>query len=176
MSDNFHKSLKNNKLTPIPPKIRSRVPAFALLLMLLASAGCLDVKSPPDKVEARRIESPALGRPTEVAVGAANRRLTVTWDAIPGAASYKIAVRPKNELVPRWREYTATSAPYIADRWAMSGMQYEVRVAAVSGHGQSEWSDSVSIATPVLQAAPADAIGGFSPPVVGEGVAVDLHS
>ena len=144
--------------------------------MLLASAGCLYVKSPLDKVEARRIESPALGRPTEVAVGAANRRLTVTWREMPGAASYKIAVRPKNELVPTWREYTATSAPYIADRWAMSGIEYEVRVATVNAHGQSEWSSTVSITVPVLQAAPSDAIDIASSPLVGEFIVVDLHS
>ena len=134
------------------------------------------IKKTPDKVEARRIESPALGRPTEVAVGAANRRLTVTWREMPGAASYKIAVRPKNELVPKWREYTSPSSPYIADRWAMSGLEYEVRVAAVNAHGQSEWSSTVSIATPVLQAAPDNAISIASSPVVGEFIVVDLHS
>ena len=89
MSNNFHKSLKKNNLPP--RKTRSRVSAFALLLMLLASAGCLYVKSPPDKVEARRIKLSMLGRPTEVAVSASNRRLTVAWGEMPGATNYKIA-------------------------------------------------------------------------------------
>ena len=134
--------------------------------MLLASAA----NKPPDKVE-------ALGTPTGVAVSAANRRLTVAWRAMPGAASYKIAVRPKNELIPKWREYLVPSSPYtIENMWAMSGMEYEVRVAAVNIHGQSEWSGTVSMTAPVLQAAPADAISDFSPPLVGEVVAVDLHS
>ena len=134
--------------------------------MLLASA----VNSPPDKVEAP-------GAPTGVAMSASNRRFTVAWREMPGAASYKIAVRLKNELVPTWREYMTPSSPYtIAAMWAMSGMEYEVRVAAVNARGQSEWSASVSMTTPVLQAAPADAISTFSPPVVGEVVAADLHS
>ena len=96
---------------------------------------------------------------------------------MPGATSYKIAVRLKNELVPAWREYMTPSSPYtIANMWAMSGMAYEVRVAAVNARGQSEWSAPVPMTAPVLQAAPADAISTFSPPVVGEVVAVDLHS
>ena len=144
--------------------------------MLLAPAGCMYVKRIPDKVEARRIESPVLGTPTEVAVGAANRRLTVAWREMPGATSYTIAVRPKNELVPTWREYTATSSPYtIESMWAMSGMQYEVRVAAVSLHGQSEWSAAVSITAPTLQAAPANAIGGLSSPLVGKFIVVGVN-
>ena len=172
--DCFHKLLKRNGLLP-PRKIRSRISLLALLLMLLAAAGCMYVKRTPDKVEARRIESPVLGTPTEVAVGAANRRLTVAWDAIPGAESYKIVVRPKNGLVPfEWREYTSPSSPYTIKRWAMSGMQYEVRVAAVKARGHSEWSAPVSITAPVLQAAPANAIGSSSSPVVGQPIAVRL--
>ena len=131
--------------------------------MLLASAA----NSPPDKVEAP-------GAPTGVAVSASNRHLTVAWREMPGAASYKIAVRLKNELVPAWREYMTPSSPYTIA--TMSGMVYEVRVAAVNARGQSEWSAPVSITAPALQAAPADAISTFSPPLVGEVVAVDLHS
>ena len=148
-------------------KIHFRVSVLAVLLMLLAAAA----ESALDAAE-------ALGAPTEVAVGAANRRLTVAWRAMPDATSYTIAVRLKNGFVPfEWREYTATSSPYtIANMWAMSGMAYEVRVAAVNAHGQSEWSAPVSMTAPVLQAAPADAIGGFSSPLVGQLIAVDLHS
>ena len=146
--------------------------------MLLASAGCLYVKSFPDKVEARRIELSTLGTPTEVAVSVSNRRLTVAWREMPSATSYQIAIRPKDELVPTWREYTTRSSPYIADMWAMSGMMYEVRVAAVYAHGQSEWSDPIPITAPVLQAAPADAIDivSPSPPLVGQSIAVSLSS
>ena len=167
--DYFHKSLKNNKLPPPPRKIRSRISLLALLLMALAPAGWMYFKRIPD------IDT--LGRPTDVAVTAANRRLTIAWREVPDATSYTIAVRPKNELVPTWREYAATSSPYaIESMWAMSGMAYEVRVAAVHAHGQSEWSAPVSMTAPVLQAAPAEAIGGFSSPVVGKFIVVSLGS
>ena len=121
---------------------------------------------------------PTLGAPTEVAVSAANRRLTVAWREIPGATSYKVAVRPKNQLVPAWSEYTTPSSPYtIADRWAMSGMEYEVQVAAFNAEGPSEWSAPVAITAPVLQAAPADAIDTRGPsPLVGEFVKANLAS
>ena len=58
----------------------------------------------------------------------------------------------------------------------MSGMQYEVRVAAVYAHGQSEWSSVSTITAPELQAAPANAIKSTSPPYfVGEHIAVHLR-
>ena len=153
-------------------KIRSRISLLALLLMLLAAAGCMYVKRTPD------IEFPTLGRPTDVAVGAANRRLTVAWREVPDATSYTIAVRPKNGFVPfEWHEYMTTSSPYtIESMWAMSGMAYEVRVAAVRADGQSEWSAPVSITAPVLQAAPANAIVSPWSPVVGQPIAVDVNS
>ena len=160
---------------PLPPKNRSRISLFALLLMALAAAGCMYIKRTPDKVEARRIELPLLGTPTEVAVTASNRRLTVAWREVPDATSYTIAVRPKNELVPAWREHTSPSSPYtIADMWAMGGMEYEVRVAAVRADGQSEWSAPVSITAPALQAAPADAISIVPSSSMGDVVAVNL--
>ena len=142
---------------------------LALLLMLLAPAGCMYVKSTLDMVE-------TLDTPTEVAVTAANRRLTVAWGEVPDATSYKIAVRPKNEFVPTWREHTATSAPYTIKMWAMSGMEYEVRVAAVRGRGHSEWSAPVSITAPVLQAAPADAVSIPSSPLMLEPIVVGVNS
>ena len=127
------------------------------------------VKSTLDKVG-------AFGTPTEIAISASNRRLTVAWREVLGATSYKVAVRPKNQLVPAWREYTTPSSLYtIAKMWAMSGMEYEVRVAAVNAEGQSEWSAPVALTAPTLQAAPADAIGGFAPPLVGETVTVSLR-
>ena len=158
---------RNFTLSPL--KICSRILPLALLLVLLASAA----NSASDEVE-------GLGTPTEVSVGASNRRLTVAWREIPGATSYQIAIRPKDQVVPAWREYIATSSPYtIMDGWgwAMSGMQYEARVAAANAEGRSEWSAPVAMTAPVLQAAPADAIGvPLSPPLVGETIGVDLKS
>ena len=150
-----------------------KVSAIALLLMLLAATSCMYRQKHLRQGESRRLEAP----PTEVAVSASNRRLTIAWREIHGATSYKIAVRPKNELIPKWREYTTPSSPYtIANMWAMSGMEYEVRVATVNARGQSEWSDMVSITAPVLQAAPAGAIRIHSAPLVGRFIGVSLHS
>ena len=153
----------------------------ALLIMLSAFAGCMDDKqTPPGRVEADRTEfQTTSGRvPTGVAVSVSNRRVTVAWSALPGATSYVVAIRPKPELVPTWREYTTPASPYtIQDTWAMSGMQYEVRVAAVYAHGQSEWSSVSTITAPELQAAPTKAIKSTFPPYfVGKHITVGLHS
>ena len=168
---NLRKPLKNNRLIPLlsPEKFASF--ATCSLVMLLASASGMYAESPLDKVE-------ALGAPTQVAVDASNRRLTVAWGETPGATSYKIAIRPKDQLVPAWHEYTTASSPdTVADRWAMSGMQYEVRVAAVNAEGPSEWAAPVAITAPTLQAAPADAIAISPPPYfVGEFITVGLDS
>ena len=163
--------MKNNNP---PRKIRSPISLLALLLMALVAAGCMDAKSTSDEVEARRSESSTLGRPTDVAVSAANRRLTISWREIPGATSYKVAVRPKNQLVPAWREYPAPSSPYTIKMWAMSGMQYEVRVAAVNAARSSEWSFPVPITAPVLQASSAATISGDQP-LVGKFAKVSLE-
>ena len=118
----------------------------------------------------------ALGAPTQVAISASNRRLTVAWRAVPGATSYQLAIRPKNQLVPAWREYTTPASPYTIPG-AMSGMEYEVRVATVNAEGPSAWSAPVSITAPVLQADSADAIGvSSSPPLVGKTIRVFLAS
>ena len=64
MLNSFRNSLKNNNLPPPPPrKFGPELREIYLLLMLLASAGCLYANSTPDKVEARRIEFPTLGAP-----------------------------------------------------------------------------------------------------------------
>ena len=167
---NLRKYLKKIIYPPSPSPEKS-APELALLLMLLAAASGVYAESIPDKTE-------ALDTPTEVAVSAANRRLTVAWRETPGATRYKVAIRPKNQLFPAWSEYTTPSSPYtITDRWAMSGMEYEVRVAAVNAAGPSEWSPSVPITAPALQAAPADAIGiSDSSPLVGEFVKANLAS
>ncbi len=166
MLDTCHKSLKNNMLSPLPRKFSG-----FWIALLLASAPCYSNDD-------AGIELPTLGAPTGVAVSASNRRITAAWNAVPGATSYAIAVRLKNGLALAWREYPTPSSPYtIADMYAMSGMPYEVRVAAVNAHGHSEWSRIVSITAPELQAAPADAITSSQPPYfVGEAIFVSLAS
>ena len=94
----------------------------------------------------------------------------------PGEGGYVVAVRPADGIVPfAWTEYDAVSPPYtVADMWAMSGLSYEVRVAA--GGGRSAWSPTVTVTAPVLQPAPAGTIGPDPnrPRGVGQEVAVAL--
>ena len=163
-----HKSLKKQYVIPLPRKFSG-----FWIALLLASAPCYSNND-------AGIELPTPGAPTGVAVSASNRRITAVWNAVPNATSYAIAVRLKNGLDLAWREYPTPSSPYIiADMYAMSGMPYEVRVAAVNADGHSEWSRVVSITAPELQAAPADAIISSPPPYdlfVGEAIHANLAS
>ena len=90
-----------------------------------------------------------------------------------------VAVRAADGIVPfAWTEYDAVSPPYtVADTWAMSGVSYEVRVAAVAAGGRPAWwSPTVTVTAPVLQPAPAGAIGQppLRPRAVGQDVKVSL--
>ena len=110
--------------------------------------------------------------PTDVAAEIADRRMTVSWTPAAGAASYTVSVRPGNGIVPlEWREFAAPASPYtIMGRLrALSGREYEVRVAAVGDGGESAPSPVVVAAAPELRRAPDGAISverGY-PPAVG---------
>ena len=109
---------------------------------------------------APKLDAP-LAAPADVTADAADRRLTVSWSPVAGATSYKVAARLANGVEPfAWRVYDTASPPYaITNRWAaMSGLEYEVRVATVNDDGRSIWSPSVAITAPALRLAPADAI------------------
>ena len=99
------------------------------------------------------------GAPTGVAAHVSDRRITVSWDVVSGAGDhdYVVAVRLAGGIVPfAWTEYDVVSSPWtVADTWAMSGLSYEVRVAA---GGRPVWSPTVTVTAPLLQPAPAGAI------------------
>ena len=149
--------------------------ALAFGLAFAAAAGRHD-GDPLAVFAAQPLQSPPAG----VAARVSDRRITVSWDAGPGAGDhdYVVAVRTANGIVPfAWTEYDAVSLPYtIADMWAMSGLSYEVRVAVADAGGRSAWSPTVTVTAPVLQPAPAGAAGARSGPNrprgVGQGVAV----
>ena len=120
-----------------------------------------------------------LPAPAHVTADAADRRLTVSWRPVAGATSYKVAARPTNRGRPfAWRKYDTASPPYaITDPWAaMSGLEYEVRVATVNDDGRSIWSPSVAVTAPALRRAPADAIevGPAGPYELGDMIWVNL--
>lgn len=118
--------------------------------------------------------------PAGVAARVSGRRITVSWDAVFGAGGYDyvVAVRPAGGIVPfAWTEYDVVSPPYVVtDMWAMSGLSYEVRVAAAAA-GRSAWSPTITVTAPVLPPAPVGAVRGPRPNrplAVGEDVAVGL--
>ena len=98
--------------------------------------------------------------PGDVAAAVADRRITATWSPAAGARSYKVAARPKNGIVPlAWSEYAAAAPPFtVTDMWALGGVAYEIRVAAVDGEGRSAWSPPVTVTAPDLRPAPPGAI------------------
>ena len=136
--------------------------------------------TPPAGTPAPKLDAP-LAAPADVTVDAADRRLTVSWSPVAGATNYKVAVRLVNGVEPfAWRVYDTPSPPYaVMDRWAaMSGLEYEIRVAAVNGDGQAIWSPSVAITAPPLRPAPADTIEAFpaGPYGLGDVMVVSLSS
>ena len=102
-----------------------------------------------------------------------------------GAARYKVAAKLANGVKPFvWRVYQTSSPPYAITEPAgsMSGLEYEIRVAAVTNvhgnDGQSAWSPPSRVTASALRPAPADAIdvaraGPYEP---GDVIRVNLRS
>ena len=121
----------------------------------------------------------SLAAPADVTADAADRNLIVSWSPVPGAVSYIVAARFANGVEPLpWSEYDADASHHvITDSWAaMSGLEYEVRAAAVNAAGRSVWSPAVTVTAPELRPAPRDAISVNSggPYAVGDFMRVDL--
>ena len=117
--------------------------------------------------------------PTDVAAEVVDRRMTVSWTPVAGAASYVVAARPTGGLAPfPWREFAAEAAPFVmADMRTHGGARYEIRAAAVdAGGARSAWSPIAETTAPALRPAPGDAITVRTPsPAVGKTLAVSLH-
>ena len=118
--------------------------------------------------------------PADVAAEVADRRMTVSWTPVAGAAGYVVAARPTGGIAPfPWREFAAAAAPFVlADMRTHGGARYEVRAAAVDAAGaRSAWSPIAATTAPALRPAPRDAITVRTPsPAVGKMVAVHLHN
>ena len=145
------------------PRLKSL--SFRLSGLLAAASGLVAIwlyfdPFPAPAVTSARLNA-SLAAPTGVTADPADRRLTVTWSPVEGATIYKIAARLTNGVESfAWNEYDTKSPPYaITDPWAtMSGLEYEVRVAAVNDDGQSTWSPIIAVTAPALRLAPADSI------------------
>ena len=116
--------------------------------------------------------------PTDVVAEVVDRRMTVSWSPVAGAASYVVAARPTGGIVPfPWREFAAEAAPFVmADMQTHSGARYEVRAAAVdAGGARSAWSPAAATTAPALRPAPGGAItAGPHSLAVGKQMAVNL--
>ena len=148
-------------LPPPPPQFRAertasrsaprsrRLRGLAVALSLLA----FPVVASSDNPSA---PSPALAAPADLTVDASDRQLTVSWSPVAGATGYRVAARPMSGVEPfGWSEYDAASPPHaITDPWAaMSGLEYEVRVAVINDDGQTIWSPSITTTAPALRRA-----------------------
>lgn len=100
------------------------------------------------------------GTPTEVAAVATNRQVTVSWDEVAGATGYRVSIRPKKGTRPlSWIEHLASAPPYtVLDYWVMSGLDYEIRVSAFNDAQHSDWSRTATVAGPLLESAPSEAV------------------
>ena len=143
---------------PYPPPqakgSRCILQGLAVALSLLAFPVVASSDRPPASPS-------ALAAPAGLTVDASDRRLTVSWRPVAGATGYRVAARLTNGVEPfAWKEYDAASPPHaITDRWVVvSGLEYEVRVAAVHDDGPPMWSPSVAVTTPALRPAPPDAV------------------
>ena len=147
----------------------------------LVSANLKSITSAPGSDSASSgLSASDLIVPNIVGAVSSKRTITVSWQDVAGATNYVIAVRPANGTEPlEWVEYSALSSPHsISDNLVMSGLEYEVRVAAVSADGQSEWSITLSVSVPALQPAPSGAVGtdNVSLYYVGDIMAVNVLS
>ena len=124
-------------------------------------------------------DAPPPAPPTDVAAEITDRRMTVSWSPVAGAASYVVAARPAGGTVPfPWREFAAAAAPFVmADMRTHGEARYEVRAAAVdSGGARSAWSLPVATIAPALRPAPSGAIAVANPaPAVAVGKMVSVH-
>ena len=151
----------SNRLTFMPPPPRNWQGGRFFLQGLAVALGLLALPVAASSDSPSVSPSPTLAAPAGLTVDASDRRLTVSWSPVAGATGYRVAARLMNGVEPfAWSEYDAPSPPHaITDRWAaMSGLAYEVRVAAVNDDGPPIWSPSIAVTAPALRLAPPDAV------------------
>jgi hypothetical protein len=91
--------------------------------------------------------------PTAPAAVAASARsstsVLLSWDASPGATSYKVQRAPDVTGAPgAWGAVAVVSTSPLTDLGLTASTTYWYRVAATGGGGDSPFSDAVSVATP----------------------------
>ena len=94
--------------------------------------------------------APPLATPTNVSASATTNSITVSWDAVADAASYRVEYKPANAAEwTTWSDSVAATSATITN--LTQGTQYSARVTAVSGdltlHVNSAPSQPVSLWT-----------------------------
>ena len=97
--------------------------------------------------------------PTNIVVDAGNKQVSLTWPAVPGAASYKVYRRTDGSA---WSSIPIGSpvATLFTDTGLANGTKYYYSVAAVNADGTGAWSTktagfSATYGTPTVVALPA---------------------
>lgn len=105
---------------------------------------------PPSSV----VEATPLAPPTELTASAGDRQITLAWRASPGAMSYAVFRRTRQE------HFARVGGPIVGttlvDAGLTNGTLYIYRVRALTGNGGSDLSERAS-ATPKAPASPAPA-------------------
>lgn len=121
-----------------------RLTALLAMLLVLALAGC---KSSSDSADSSSTPSTAPATPSNVAATAGNTQVTLTWDAVSGAASYSVYFATSSGVTTaNGTRLTAAGSPY-THTGLTNGTTYHYVVVAVNAAGQSSPSPEVS-ATP----------------------------
>jgi len=91
--------------------------------------------------------------PTDLVVASGNSELSLTWPAVPGAASYKVYRRTDGSA---WSSIPigSPSATLFTDTGLANGTKYSYSVAAVNADGAGAWS-AATYGTPTVVALPA---------------------
>ena len=123
----------------------------ALLLSALLSGACGD-DSPVSPTAPTPPPTSQVGQPGQPAVTPGDGMLTVSWTAVPGAASYTVQWKSGAEQYAETRQQSVTPPSATITRLT-NGATYTVRVRASNAQGDSDWSPEAT-GTPQAQMPP----------------------
>ena len=104
----------------------------------------------PEATGTPQAQMPPPARPGQPAVTPGDGMLTVSWTAVPGAASYTVQWKSGSEQYAETRQQSVTTPSATLTRLT-NGATYTVRVRASNAQGDSDWSPE---ATGTTQAPP----------------------
>lgn len=90
-----------------------------------------------------------LGVPTITDINSTVEKLNINWDKADGAKAYKIAFKRTTDADTKWNYRTVTSQSYVVDK-PTQGATYQVKVRAVRGNNEGDYSEVSTNDIPVL--------------------------